>query len=155
MLCSKFFFAVQTRVWDSSISTHSGGEWSLGETKYIIGDSYTVGKVWASTFGINWRKNWPLGAFWENAKIAFFASKIIFEVRIKPSCDYTFRAGPNLMWSSSRASNYDDFLFFWIFYCSSRTPVTAVWSSVNICWLKFQQILTKLPTAVTRVLDEQ
>ena len=32
---------------------HSGGEQSLGETKYIIGDSYTVRKVWASTFGIN------------------------------------------------------------------------------------------------------
>ena len=34
-------------------SIHSGGEQSLGETKYIIGNSYTVGKVWASTFGIN------------------------------------------------------------------------------------------------------
>ena len=52
---------------------HSGGEWCLGETKYIIGDSYTIGKVWATTFGINWRKKWPLGAFWENAKIEFFA----------------------------------------------------------------------------------
>ena len=57
---------------------HSGGEWSLGETKYIIGDSYTVAKVWATTFGINWRKKWPLGAFWENAEIAFFAPKNYF-----------------------------------------------------------------------------
>ena len=32
---------------------HSGGEQSLGKTKYIIGNSYTVGKVWASTVGIN------------------------------------------------------------------------------------------------------
>ena len=31
----------------------SGGERCLGETKYIIGDSYTVGKVWATTFRIN------------------------------------------------------------------------------------------------------
>ena len=35
------------------LNTHSGGEQSLGESKYIIGDPYTVGKVWASTFGIN------------------------------------------------------------------------------------------------------
>ena len=59
-------------------SHHSGGEWSLGETKYIIGDSYTVGKVWATTFRINWRKKWPLGSFWENAEIAFFAPKNYF-----------------------------------------------------------------------------
>ena len=58
-----------------TICEHSGGEQSLGETKYIIGDSYTVGKVWASTFGINWQTNLPLGAFWENAKIAIFAPK--------------------------------------------------------------------------------
>ena len=37
----------------SIIHVNSGGEQSLGETKYIIGNSYTVGKVWASTFGIN------------------------------------------------------------------------------------------------------
>ena len=114
---------------------HSGGEWSLGETKYTIGDSYTVGKVWATTFRINWRKKWPLGSFSENAEIAFyFNPQIIFEVTIKPLCDYTFRAGPDLMWSSSWASNSDDFPFFWILYCSSRTQVTAVWKSVNICW---------------------
>ena len=35
------------------LAAHSGGEQSLGKTKYIIGNSYTVGKVWASTFGIN------------------------------------------------------------------------------------------------------
>ena len=57
---------------------HSGGERSLGETKYIIGDSFTVGKVWASTFGINWPTNWALGAFWENAKIDFFKPKNYF-----------------------------------------------------------------------------
>ena len=68
----------------------------------------------------------------------------VFEVRIKSSWDYTFTAGPDLMWSSSSASNSDDFPFFWTLYCSSRTRVTAVWSSINICWLKFQQILTKL-----------
>ena len=94
----------------------------------------------------------------------------IFEVRIKPSWDYTFTAGPDLMWSSSSASNSDDFPFFWILYCSSRTRVTAVWRLFNICWnfahtgagsqteplwLKFQQISTDLQTAVTRVLDEQ
>ena len=54
---------------------HSGGEQCLGETKYIIGDSYTVGKVWATTLGITWRTNWPLGAFLENAEIAFFTPK--------------------------------------------------------------------------------
>ena len=32
---------------------HSGGEGRLGEKKYIIGVSYTVGKVWASPFGIS------------------------------------------------------------------------------------------------------
>ena len=34
-----------------TITGHSGGKQSLGETKYIIGDSYTLGQVWASTFG--------------------------------------------------------------------------------------------------------
>ena len=77
------------------------------------------------------------------------------EVRIKPSCDHTLTAGPNLMCPSSWALNSDNFPFFWILYCSSRTRVTAVGSSVNICWLKFQQILTDLQTAVTQVLDEQ
>ena len=38
------------------------------------------------------------------------------------------------MWSSSSASNSDDFPFFGILYCSSRTQVTAVWKLVNICW---------------------
>ena len=38
---------------EANWSGHSGGEQCLGETKYIIGDSYTVGKVWATTFGIN------------------------------------------------------------------------------------------------------
>ena len=33
--------------------THSGGEGRLGEQKYIISVSYTVGKVWASPFGIS------------------------------------------------------------------------------------------------------
>ena len=37
----------------AQIIGHSGGERSLGETKYIIGDSYTVEKVWASAFVIN------------------------------------------------------------------------------------------------------
>ena len=76
----------------------------------------------------------------------------IFEVQIKPSCDHIFTAGPDLMCPSSWALNSDDFPFFWILYCSSRTRVTAVWSSVNICWLKFQQILTELQTALTLVL---
>ena len=79
----------------------------------------------------------------------------IFEVRIKPPCDHTFTAGPNLMCPSSWALNSDNFPFFWILYCSSRTRVTAVGSSVNICWNFSQQILTELQTAVTRVLDEQ
>ena len=61
---------------------------------------------------------------------------VIFEVRIKPSCDHTLTAGPNLMCPSSWALNSDNFPFFWTLYCSSRTRVTAVWSSVNICWLK-------------------
>ena len=42
----------------------------------------------------------------------FWPHWAIFEVRIKPLCDYTFRAGPDLMWSSSWASNSDDFPFF-------------------------------------------
>ena len=74
------------------------------------------------------------GLFEKTPKLHFLHPKIIFEVRIKPLCDYTFRAGPDLMWSSSWASNSDDFPFFWILYCSSRTQVTAVWKSVNICW---------------------
>ena len=45
----------------------------------------------------------------------------IFEVRIKPSCDNTFTAGPDLMCPSSWALNSDDFPFFWILYCSSKT----------------------------------
>ena len=66
------------------------------------------------------------------------------------------------MSSSSSASNSDDFPFFWNLYCSSRTRVTVVWRSINICWnyshtswvrlpapvwLKFQQMLTKLQNA--------
>ena len=43
----------QSGIWGQQTVTHSGGERSLGETKYIIGDSYTVGKVRAGTFGIN------------------------------------------------------------------------------------------------------
>ena len=35
-----------------------------------------------------------------------------FEVRIKPSCDYTFTAGPDLICSSYWALNSDDFPFF-------------------------------------------
>ena len=57
-----------------------------------------------------------------------------FEVRIKPSCDHTFTAGPDLMCPSSWALNSDDFPCFWILYCSSRTWVTVVWRSINICW---------------------
>ena len=37
---------------------------------------------------------------------------MIFEVRIKPSCDHTFSAGPNLMCPSSWALNSDNFPFF-------------------------------------------
>ena len=51
-----------------TFADHSGGEQSLGETKYIIGDSYTVGNVWASTFGINWR--W--GLFEKTPKLHFW-----------------------------------------------------------------------------------
>ena len=40
------------------------------------------------------------------------------------------------MCPSSWALNSDNFPFFWTLYCSSRTRVTAVGSSVNICWLK-------------------
>ena len=77
---------------------------------------------------------------------------LIFEVRIKPSRDYTFTAGPDLTCSSSRGLNSDDFPFFWILYCSSGSWVTAFWRLVNICWvwlpapvsLKCQQILTNL-----------
>ena len=64
---------------------------------------------------------------------SFWPHEAIFEVRIKPSCDYTFTAGPDLMCPSSSASNSDDFPFFWILYCSSRTQVISVGSSVNIC----------------------
>ena len=95
---------------------------------------------------------------------------VIFEVRIKHSCDHTLTAGPNLMCPSSWALNSDNFPFFWTLYCSSRTRVTAVWRLVNICWnfahtgagsqteplwLKFRQISTDLLTAVTQVPDEQ
>ena len=38
---------------------------------------------------------WDL--FEKTPKLHFFNPKIIFEVRIKPLCDYTFRAGPDLM----------------------------------------------------------
>ena len=36
----------------------------------------------------------------------------IFEVRIKPLCDHTFTAGPDLLCPSSWALNSDDFSFF-------------------------------------------
>ena len=64
-----------TQNYKSGRQRHSGEERSIGETKYIIGDFYTIGIIWANTFKINWRKNWPLGAFWEIAKIALFAPK--------------------------------------------------------------------------------
>ena len=102
---------------------------------------------------------WPWKIFWSPVEHFFFSLirpfLAIFEVRIKHSCDHTLEAGPNLMCPSSWALNSDNFPFFWILYCSSRTRVTAVWSLVNICWLKFQQILTDLQTAVTQVPDEQ
>ena len=97
----------------------------------------------------------------------FWPHWAIFEVRIKPSCDYTFTAGPDLTCPSFRGLNSDNFPFFWILYCSPRTRVTVVWRSVNIyshtgwvwlpapVWQKFQQMLTKLQNAVTRVIDEQ
>ena len=72
---------------------------------------------------------WKCHCFWPKIKCS-----AIFEVRIKPSCDYTFTAGPNLMCSSSWPLNSDDFPFFWILYCSSRTQVTAVLRLINICW---------------------
>ena len=65
---------------------------------------------------------------------SFWPHEAIFEVRIKPTCDYTFTAGPDLMCPSSTASNSDDFPFFWILYCSSSTQVTAVLRLINICW---------------------
>ena len=52
-----------------------------------------------------------LESFWTPS---FWPHEAIFEVRIKPSCDYTFTAGPDLMCPSSSASNSDDFPFFWI-----------------------------------------
>ena len=44
------FYPIMQVIPISFLLGHSGGEQSLGETKYIIGDSYTV---WATTFGIN------------------------------------------------------------------------------------------------------
>ena len=37
------------------------------------------------------------GLFEKTPKLHFLHPKTNFEVRIKPSCDYTFRAGPDLM----------------------------------------------------------
>ena len=37
------------------------------------------------------------GLFEKTQKLHFLHPKTIFEVRIKPSCDYTFRDGPDLM----------------------------------------------------------
>ena len=37
------------------------------------------------------------GLFEKTPKLHFLHPKTIFEVRIKPLCDYTFRAGPNFM----------------------------------------------------------
>ena len=48
------------------------------------------------------------------------------------------------MWSSSSASDSDDFPFFWILYCSSRTLVTAVWSS----GLDTGACVAEIPTSV-------
>ena len=103
--------------------------------------------------------SWPLKKFWSRVGHPLFGLMRLFlaffEVRIKPSCDYAFTAGPDLMCPSSWALNSDDFPFFWILYCSFRTRVTAVRSLVNICWNFSQQMLTELHTAVTLVSDEQ
>ena len=88
---------------------HSGGERSLGETKYIIGDSYTVGKVWASTFSTNWRKNWALGAFWENVENAFFTRK---KRKNEKKCILNHLLGPNNLKCTLKMEEYDD---WWIF----------------------------------------
>ena len=50
--CKNAIFGTALAFWACQFG-HSGGEGRLGEKKYIIGVSYTVGKVWASPFGIS------------------------------------------------------------------------------------------------------
>ena len=54
--------------------------------------------------------------FWSPVQHPFFSPIDYFlgknEVRIKPSCDHTLTAGPNLMCPSSWALNSDNFPFF-------------------------------------------
>ena len=45
----------------------------------------------------SWEKSGRWGLFEKTPKLHFLHLKIIFEVRIKPLCDYTFTAGPDLM----------------------------------------------------------
>ena len=42
-----------TQNYKSGRQRHSGEERSIGETKYIIGNFYTIGIIWANTFKIN------------------------------------------------------------------------------------------------------
>ena len=53
---------------DWMVMMHSGGEQSLGQTKYIIGMSYIVGKPWTIRFCITCWKNLALRAFGENGQ---------------------------------------------------------------------------------------
>ena len=49
--------------------------------------------------------------FWEGVNFSFFSSSL-FEVRIRPSFDYSFTDGLEMMCPSSWPLNFDDFPFF-------------------------------------------
>ena len=55
-------------------------------------------------------------------------------MRIQRSCDYSFKPGLDIIFSSSLALNLDDFLFLQFLFCLSRTQVRSFGRLGNICW---------------------
>ena len=55
-------------------------------------------------------------------------------MRIERSCDYTFKAGLDIIFSSSLNLNLDDLLLLQFLFCLSRTQVRSFGRLVNICW---------------------
>lgn len=61
------------------MTSHSGGEHSLGQTKYIIGIIYIFEKPWTIRFGITCWKNLALRAFGENGQKRIFLHGLVAE----------------------------------------------------------------------------
>ena len=75
----------------------------------------------------------------------------IFGWRIELICDHIFSTGLDLTCSSSWGLNFDDFPFFWILYCTSRSRVMSNFRLIKnweICALHSSLIKLSIQTRV-------